>query len=83
MIKSLAIKPHLIIIDEQLDSRKKGMMSPAQVMDLINLLNPDIPVVFVSGTHDITAAMAMMERGAKDYLFKNENLLKEIDEVIW
>ena len=37
----------------------------------------------MSGIQDIGAAMAMMEKGAKDYLFKTENLLKEIDEVIW
>lgn len=83
MIQYLSVKPHLVIVDYQLDSRKKGAMNAAQIMDKIKSLGLDIPVVFVSGIQDIGAAMAMMEKGAKDYLFKTENLLKEIDEVIW
>ena len=79
----ISIKPHLVILDYQLDARKKGVMNAAQVMDKIRALGFDIPVVFVSGVQDITSAMAMMEKGAKDYLFKSDNLLKEIDEAIW
>ena len=83
MIQMIHIKPHLVIIDYQLDSRKKGAMNAAQIMDKIKSLGLDIPVVFVSGVQDIGSAMSMMEKGAKDYIFKTDNLLKEIDEAIW
>jgi len=70
--------PHLIFLDYCMPEAD-GL----QVLKQIKRLYPEVPVVFLSGQTDMEVAMMAMKCGAYDYIVKNSNEFKRIEEVIY
>jgi putative nucleotidyltransferase with HDIG domain len=48
-------------------------MSGLELLERLQARHPDVPVIMITGTHDIAIAMTALRRGAFDYLVKPVN----------
>ena len=54
--------PDLVLCDDN-----ASQAPPAQVIDLVNRLRPDLPVVVISNNHSVEDAVAALAAGAQDF----------------
>jgi two-component system nitrogen regulation response regulator NtrX len=77
-----ARKPSLLILDIWMQG---GGMDGLELLDLVKELDPDLPVVMISGHGNIETAVSAIKRGAYDFLekpFKSDRLLLVVDRAI-
>ncbi len=70
-----ARKPSLLVLDIWMQG---GGMDGLELLDLVKTLDPDLPVVMISGHGNIETAVSAIKRGAYDFLekpFKSDRLL--------
>jgi two-component system nitrogen regulation response regulator NtrX len=70
-----ARKPNLIVLDIWMQG---GGMDGLELLDLVKELDPDLPVLMISGHGNIETAVSAIKRGAYDFLekpFKSDRLL--------
>jgi two-component system nitrogen regulation response regulator NtrX len=70
-----ARKPALIVLDIWMQG---GGMDGLELLDVVKALDPDLPVVMISGHGNIETAVAAIKKGAYDFLekpFKSDRLL--------
>lgn len=67
-LANLHKKPSLITIDYSLPDTT-GM----ELFKQVRAVNPDIPVIVISGQEDISTAVEMLKLGVSDYLVKDDN----------
>jgi two-component system, NtrC family, nitrogen regulation response regulator NtrX len=70
-----ARKPSLLILDIWMQG---GGMDGLELLDLVKELDPDLPVVMISGHGNIETAVSAIKRGAYDFLekpFKSDRLV--------
>lgn len=67
-LKALDQTPDIIFLDYSLPDH-----SGAKVLQEIIAVDPDIPVVIVSGQDDVSTAVNLLKEGAYDYINKDEN----------
>ncbi len=70
-----ARKPNLVVLDIWMQG---GGMDGLALLDLLKSLDPDLPVLMISGHANIETAVAAIKRGAYDFLekpFKSDRLL--------
>ncbi|NOT50484.1 MAG: sigma-54-dependent Fis family transcriptional regulator [Chitinophagaceae bacterium] len=67
-LSNLHKKPSLITIDYSLPDT-----TGAELFKNIRAVNPDIPVIVISGQEDISVAVEMLKIGVTDYLVKDDN----------
>jgi DNA-binding NtrC family response regulator len=60
-------KPDLIILDHQLGEEENGL----DVLRKIKLVNPKIPVIYLSAQNDLATAEQALKFGSFDYIEKN------------
>ncbi len=73
-LANLAKKPGLISIDYSLPDTNGTVL-----LKKLKQLNPDIPVIVISGQDDITTAVDLLKIGASDYFIKDDNT----KELLW
>ncbi|MEO8403164.1 MAG: sigma-54 dependent transcriptional regulator [Chitinophagaceae bacterium] len=61
-------KPSLITIDYSLPD-----MNGAELFKQIRAVNPDVPVIMISGQEDINTAIELLKMGLSDYIVKDDN----------
>lgn len=61
-------KPNVICVDYGLPD-----MNGAVLCSKIRSINSNIPIVVISGQEDISTAVDLLKKGAKDYIIKDEN----------
>src|SRR5689334_10993876 len=67
-LANLHLKPSLITMDYSLpDTTGLELFKQARA------LNPDVPVIIISGQEDISTAVEMLKLGVSDYLVKDDN----------
>jgi two-component system response regulator AtoC len=71
-IANLHLKPRVVILDHQLPG-----MSGLEVLDKIKDVDPDIHVIFLSGTGP-DVAISAFKLGAHDFIVKDENAFNEV-----
>jgi two-component system nitrogen regulation response regulator NtrX len=77
-----ARKPALLVLDIWMQG---GGMDGLELLDLIKELDPDLPVLMISGHGNIETAVNAIKRGAYDFLekpFKSDRLLLLVDRAI-
>src|SRR5215475_446339 len=77
-----ARKPSLLILDIWMQG---GGLDGLELLDLVKELDPDLPVVMISGHGSIETAVSSIKRGAYDFLekpFKSDRLLLVVDRAI-
>ena len=77
-----ARKPSLLILDIWMQG---GGMDGLELLDLVKTLDPDLPVIMISGHGNIETAVNAIKRGAYDFLekpFKSDRLLVVVDRAL-
>jgi two-component system nitrogen regulation response regulator NtrX len=74
-----ARKPALLVLDIWMQG---GGMDGLELLDLVKALDPELPVVMISGHGNIETAVSAIKRGAYDFLekpFKSDRLLLVVE----
>src|SRR5579862_1886155 len=77
-----ARKPALVVLDIWMQG---GGMDGLELLDLVKSLDPDLPVIMISGHGNIETAVSAIKRGAYDYLekpFKSDRLLLLVERAL-
>jgi two-component system nitrogen regulation response regulator NtrX len=77
-----ARKPSLLVLDIWMQG---GGMDGMELLDLVKALDPDLPVVMISGHGNIETAVSAIKRGAYDFLekpFKSDRLLLVVERAL-
>ncbi len=75
-------KPSLLVLDIWMQG---GGLDGLELLDLVKELDPDLPVVMISGHGNIETAVSALKRGAYDFLekpFKSDRLLLVIERAL-
>jgi two-component system nitrogen regulation response regulator NtrX len=70
-----ARKPSLLVLDIWMQG---GGLDGLELLDVVKALDPDLPVIMISGHGNIETAVSAIKRGAYDFLekpFKSDRLL--------
>ncbi len=67
-LQELYRKPDVVSIDYGLPDMDGGTL-----LNKIRAVNSSVPVIIISGQEDITTAVDLLKKGARDYLVKDEN----------
>ena len=81
-IEKLSHKPDVIILDYLLDGIDKKAMNGIETLDKIKAINPDIPIVMLSGQDKIEVAIDCMHHKALDYVVKSETAFIRLQKII-
>jgi two-component system nitrogen regulation response regulator NtrX len=77
-----ARRPSLLILDIWMQG---GGLDGLELLDLIKTLDPDLPVIMISGHGTIETAVSAIKRGAYDFLekpFKSDRLLLLVERAL-
>jgi len=77
-----ARKPSLLILDIWMQG---GGMDGLELLDLVKRLDPDLPVIMISGHGNIETAVSAIKRGAYEFLekpFKSDRLLLVVERAL-
>ncbi len=77
-----ARKPSLLILDIWMQG---GGMDGLELLDLVKELDPDLPVIMISGHGNIETAVSAIKRGAYEFLekpFKSDRLLLLVERAL-
>ncbi|WP_333585983.1 nitrogen assimilation response regulator NtrX [Phenylobacterium sp.] len=77
-----ARRPALLILDIWMQG---GGMDGLELLDLIKSMDPDLPVIMISGHGNIETAVSAIKRGAYDFLekpFKSDRLLLVVERAL-
>jgi DNA-binding NtrC family response regulator len=81
-LENLSHKPDVIILDYYLNGIEKNAMNGIETLDKIKAINPDIPVVMLSGQDKIDVAVSCMHHKAFDYVVKSETAFLRLQKNI-
>src|ERR1700748_2985133 len=77
-----ARKPSLLVLDIWMQG---GGMDGLELLDLVKELDPDLPVIMISGHGNIETAVSAIKCGAYDFLekpFKSDRLLLVVERAL-
>ena len=77
-----ARRPALVLLDIWMQG---GGMDGLELLDLVKELDPDLPVIMISGHGNIETAVSAIKRGAYEFLekpFKSDRLLLVIERAL-
>jgi DNA-binding response OmpR family regulator len=72
-IENLALNPRVVILDHKLPG-----ISGLDVLKKIKAFNPEIHVIFLSGSTSMDTQISAFKNGAHDFIVKNENAFEEV-----
>jgi two-component system response regulator AtoC len=67
-LSNLQKKPDLVTIDYSLPD-----MNGSELFRKIHQINPELPIIVISGQEDVSTAVELLKSGITDYLVKNDN----------
>ncbi|MBX3479173.1 MAG: sigma-54-dependent Fis family transcriptional regulator [Caulobacter sp.] len=77
-----ARKPALLVLDIWMQG---GGMDGLELLDMVKELDPDLPVIMISGHGNIETAVSAIKRGAYEFLekpFKSDRLLMVVERAL-
>lgn len=80
-LKELWRKPDLIILDLNL-SVDQGIFDGKQVLEIVNSVQPLIPVIILTSSTKLRTSLELVKGGAIDYITKNDNYFSNLLESI-
>ena len=80
-IKNLRLQPDIIILDYNLNSVSKEAADGMKILEAIKKLNRQIPVVLFSSQDAYSVALQSINKGATQYVIKNEEAFDNIVEI--
>jgi len=77
-----ARKPTLLVLDIWMQG---GGMDGLELLDMVKALDPDLPVIMISGHGNIETAVSALKRGAYDFIekpFKSDRLVVVVERAL-
>lgn len=81
-IENISHKPDVIVLDYFLDGVNKNAMNGIETLVKINAIDPNIPVIMLSGQDKIDVAVRCMHHKAFDYVVKSETAFVRLQKII-
>jgi two-component system, OmpR family, response regulator len=81
-VENLSRKPHVIILDYNLDGIEKNAMNGLETLDKIKAYNHKLPVIMLSSQDKIDIAINCMHHKATDYVVKSETAFVRLQAII-
>lgn len=81
-LKALDQKPDLIILDYFFVNNDKKVMNGMEVFDKIKELQPETPVIMLSGQEKGEIVLELARKGIDDYIIKDSNLIDNLHLAI-
>ena len=76
-LSNLHLNPHIVSLDYSLPD-----MTGDEVLKRIKAHNPDIGVIILSGQQDVATAVELLQKGADDYLTKDETNKERLFNIV-
>ena len=77
-LKALNKNPNLIILDYFFVNDNKELMNGMEVFDRIKEIQPDTPVIMLSGQDKGEIVLELARKGIDDYVIKDNNLIDNL-----
>jgi len=81
-IHHLNLEPKVIILDYYLNPKDPEAMSGLDVIRKVRMVHPEIPIVILSGQHNINIALETLHQGVYTYLLKDRTALSKVEQII-
>ncbi len=78
-MEKLHMNPDVIILDHQLG---KDQEDGLELLRMVKREHPDIPVIYLSGQHDIAPVVQALKLGSIEYIEKNSGALVKLKSVL-
>ena len=81
-VNNLDEGPNLVILDYNLDSVNKDAANGLKILQLIRKKNQLLPVVMLSNQDQYSIALQTLQKGAEQYVIKDEEAFENIDRIL-
>jgi two-component system, OmpR family, response regulator len=82
MLKFNEIKPDIVILDYNLNSKISDAADGIKILDRIKKINPETNVIMLTSQDNIEIALKSFKHGAFDYVVKNETKFSKINNSL-
>lgn len=82
LFKKLAETPDVIILDYYLNTVQKDAANGIEILQAIRKHYPNIRVIMLSSQERYSIAMKTIQKGAEQYVIKDENAFEKIAQII-
>ena len=81
-LKALSKNPDLIVLDYFFVSNKIELMNGMEVFEKIKEIQPETPVIMLSGQDKGEIVLELARKGIDDYVIKDNNLIDNLNVAI-
>ena len=81
-LKSLSVNPDVIILDYYLNTIQKDAANGLEILSAIKKTYPEIHVIMLSSQERYSLAMQTVQKGAEQYVIKDEQAFEKIGQMI-
>jgi two-component system OmpR family response regulator len=81
-VEHLYENPDIIILDYNLNLYEHDAANGLKILEIIRKKAPKIPVVFLSSQEKYSIALQSVQKGAVQYVMKDEQAFEKIDSMI-
>jgi two-component system OmpR family response regulator len=81
-LTALNRKPDLIILDYFFVSNKKELMNGMEIFERIKEIQPETPVIMLSGQDKGEIVLELARKGIDDYVIKDNNLIDNLNIAV-
>ncbi len=82
-LKAMNQNPDLVILDYLfMDTHDHKALNGMEVFDRMRKINPDLPVIMLSGQQKGEIVLELARKGISDYIIKDNNLIDNLEASI-
>ncbi len=81
-LRALSKKPDLIVLDYFFVNNNRELMNGMEVFDKIKKIQPETPVIMLSGQDKGEIVLELARKGIDDYVIKDNNLIDNLNVSI-
>lgn len=81
-IKNLGLKPDIIVLDYHLNAVDPNAADGLEILHKVKTFDDNIYVIMLSGQKQYAKAAQTIREGALEYVVKDENSFRKIEELI-
>ena len=81
-LESLKKNPDIIILDYYFHKPEGGVMNGMEILNKIREVDPDMPVIILSGQDKGEIVLELARKGINDYIIKDNNIIDNLKVAI-
>jgi two-component system OmpR family response regulator len=81
-LQALSKKPDLIVLDYFFVNNNKELMNGMEVFEKIKVIQPETPVIMLSGQDKGEIVLELARKGIDDYVIKDNNLIDNLNVAV-